>query len=76
MPVICGRVIVEPGDNVIGDADGVAVLPKARAADIIAAAEQRGAPYRGANPLRNIPFRDSNAAAIDRIRAMPGITWK
>lgn len=76
VPVICGRVIVHPGDIVIGDADGVAVLPKDRAADIVAAAEQRGAPYRGPNPLRSVPFRDSHAAAIARISAMPGLRWK
>ena len=76
VPVICGRVIVNPGDIVIGDADGVAVIPLERAEEVISAAEKRGAPYRGPNPLSNIPFREGNAAAIARISAMPGLRWK
>jgi RraA family protein len=38
-PVCCGGVPVLPGDLVLGDADGVVVVPRADAAEVIAAAE-------------------------------------
>nr|MBA3326307.1 RraA family protein [Paracoccaceae bacterium] len=37
MPVVVGGVPVEAGDVVIGDADGVVVIPHGRAADVVAA---------------------------------------
>jgi len=40
-PVLIGDVRVHAGDLVVGDDDGVVVLPAARAADIVAAGQQR-----------------------------------
>lgn len=42
-PVLVGDVTVEAGDLVVGDDDGVVVLPRARAADIVARGVQREA---------------------------------
>lgn len=39
-PVVCGGVWVCPGDVVIGDADGIIVVPKARAAEVADMAEK------------------------------------
>jgi regulator of RNase E activity RraA len=39
-PIICGGVWVRPGDVVIGDADGVIVIPQARAAEVADLAEK------------------------------------
>lgn len=44
VPVICGGVIVNPGDLVVGDGVGVVVVPKARIAAVIAAVEARKQP--------------------------------
>jgi len=41
VPVICGGVIVNPGDLILGDADGVVVVPQARIAEVVAAVEAR-----------------------------------
>jgi regulator of RNase E activity RraA len=35
VPVLCGGVRVEPGDLVLGDADGVVVVPQAREAEVL-----------------------------------------
>lgn len=42
-PTLFGDLTVHPGDLVIGDSDGVVVVPQARAAEVIAASEQRDA---------------------------------
>lgn len=35
VPVVCGGMIVHPGDIVVGDTDGVVVVPQARAQEVI-----------------------------------------
>ncbi|TCK25934.1 RraA family protein [Pseudonocardia endophytica] len=43
VPVACGGVVVEPGDVVVGDADGVAVVPRRHAlevAEVLAASRE------------------------------------
>lgn len=41
VPVVCGGVTVAPGDVVIADEEGIVVLPKAQAADLLAKAQGR-----------------------------------
>ncbi len=40
-PVVCGGVLVAPGDIILGDDDGVVVIPRARAADVVALGRAR-----------------------------------
>jgi len=40
LPVVCGGVLVRPGDIVVGDTDGIVVVPREDAAGILAAAQQ------------------------------------
>ena len=47
VPVQCGGVIVEPGDIVVGDADGVTVVPAGRAGDALIEVERIAARERG-----------------------------
>jgi regulator of RNase E activity RraA len=35
VPISCGGTVVSPGDIVVGDADGIAVVPRAMAAEIV-----------------------------------------
>jgi regulator of RNase E activity RraA len=42
-PVSIGGVVVNDGDLIIGDEDGIAVIPRERELEIVAAAEQKGA---------------------------------
>jgi 4-hydroxy-4-methyl-2-oxoglutarate aldolase len=50
VPIECGGVRVNPGDFVLGDHDGVVVLPAAVAAEAVALAEQKMA---GENTVRD-----------------------
>jgi 4-hydroxy-4-methyl-2-oxoglutarate aldolase len=41
VPVTCGGVRIEPGDYVVGDADGVVAVPRGEVEDVMEAARQR-----------------------------------
>jgi len=41
VPVVLGGVVVHPGDIVVADDDGVTVVPRERAGETLAAAQQR-----------------------------------
>jgi regulator of RNase E activity RraA len=40
VPVVCDGVTVEPGDIVVADADGIVVVPRDKAADVLAVAQE------------------------------------
>ncbi len=39
LPISCGGIVVRPGDIILGDADGVVVIPQEHAAEILAKAQ-------------------------------------
>lgn len=41
LPIVCAGILVSPGDVVVGDADGVVIVPRESAGTVAAAAEQR-----------------------------------
>jgi 4-hydroxy-4-methyl-2-oxoglutarate aldolase len=40
VPIICGDILVHPGDMIVGDDDGVAVIPKNLAEEVLTMAEE------------------------------------
>jgi 4-hydroxy-4-methyl-2-oxoglutarate aldolase len=74
VPVVCGGVIVNPGDLIVGDGDGVVVVPQARIAEVVAAVEKENrprnrpdvtAPRKPDAPLYYKKFEDTIAKLVD-----------
>lgn len=40
VPIVCGGIIVNPGDWIVGDDDGVVVIPKDKVEEVIHSAEE------------------------------------
>jgi 4-hydroxy-4-methyl-2-oxoglutarate aldolase len=74
IPVICGGVIVNPGDIILADSDGVVVLPPALAAKIIAGCEAHDRQARSDNE-QNVPFYKTKNSE-EKLRAFRDITWR
>jgi 4-hydroxy-4-methyl-2-oxoglutarate aldolase len=72
LPVVCGGVAVAPGDVLVGDSDGVVVIPGARLAEVVARLDQIRAAERvlQARLAEGLTRLDSTAAllASDRVR--------
>ena len=83
VPVICGGVIVNPGDLILGDEDGVVVIPKDWLADIIKATEGDRKDHARRPEGGNFPPRQkqdepyyAKSKYEDRLKEMDGIIWR
>ena len=74
IPVVCGGVIVYPGDIILADSDGVVVLKPEMAAAIIAAAERHDNQARG-DVSQDVPYFERKNSE-GKLRAFPNVMWK
>ncbi len=73
VPIVCGGVIVNPGDIILGDEDGVVVLPRERAEAILdGAGQQRLDPYPPVS--RKVPFGELGFE--EKLREIEGVEWR
>ena len=73
VPVICGGVIVNPGDIILADSDGVIALKPAMAEKIIAAAEAHDERSRSANS-KKVPYYEQKQSE-EKLRKFPDVKW-
>lgn len=73
VPVICGGVIVRPGDIVLGDCDGVVVLPVDQAEAILARSTAYQSEAAAANAAA-VPYYERHLSEA-KLRALSDIEW-
>jgi 4-hydroxy-4-methyl-2-oxoglutarate aldolase len=71
-PSICGGVIVWPGDVVLGDCDGVVVIPSARLAEVVATAEGY---VERARAAADVPYHERKGS-VEKLRARSDVEWQ
>ncbi|MDA0369798.1 MAG: RraA family protein [Proteobacteria bacterium] len=73
VPIVCGGIIVNPGDLILADEDGVVALPRALVASILDTAGQgRAEVYPPASRKKSYAER----GFVEKLRGMDGVTWK
>lgn len=71
--VICGGVIVNPGDIILGDCDGVVVLPREHA-DAILRRSEGYASQASSDNRADLPYWERRLSE-EKMRALPDIEW-
>lgn len=72
VPVSCGGVVVEPGDVVVGDSDGVAVVPRRHAEDVAQELANRAAEADAHDGARVTRIGDQFEATVAASRQQKG----
>lgn len=73
VPVICGGVIVYPGDIILGDMDGVVVLCPRSAARIVTQSQEHDTNARDASS-KQVPYYDVKDSEA-KMRAFDSVKW-
>ena len=73
VPVICGGVIVYPGDIILGDCDGVVVLPREQADSILRSSEGYSTLAAG-DAQADRPYWERRRSE-EKMRALPDVQW-
>jgi 4-hydroxy-4-methyl-2-oxoglutarate aldolase len=76
VPVVCAGVSVDPGDVIVGDADGVVVVPRERAAAVLAAADQRLAEEARTRARLKAGELGLDVYGLREVLAQQGVVWR
>lgn len=73
VPVICGGVIVHPGDIILADADDVVVIPPGQAEKVLAGCQAHDKQAKS-DHKNHIPFHERKDSE-KKLRAFPDVEW-
>lgn len=76
VPVVCAGAHIEPGDVIIGDADGVAVVPRGTAGAIADAADQRLAKEERTRARLKAGELGLDIYGLRDVLAQRGVVWR
>jgi len=76
VPIVCAGASVAPGDVVIGDADGVVVVPRESAAAVAAAADARLAKEEGTRQRLKAGELGLDIYGLRDVLAQRGVVWR
>ena len=76
VPIVCAGASISPGDVVIGDADGVVIVPRESAAAVAAAAEARLAKEEATRKRLEAGELGLDIYGLRDVLAQRGVTWR
>jgi 4-hydroxy-4-methyl-2-oxoglutarate aldolase len=75
VPIAFGGVVVNPGDIIVADEDGIVVVPQDRVEQVVAAAHELHARHEAAQPILLRGEVTGIGAILDQIRASGGVLF-
>ena len=75
-PIVCAGAAVSPGDVIVGDADGVVVVPRDSVAAVIAAADERLAKEERTRARLKAGELGLDIYGLRDVLARRGVTWR
>jgi 4-hydroxy-4-methyl-2-oxoglutarate aldolase len=76
VPIVCAGALVSPGDVIVGDADGVVVVPRDTAAAVVAAADQRLAKEERTRARLKAGELGLDIYGLREVLAARGVVWR
>ena len=76
VPVVCAGASISPGDVIVGDADGVVVVPRESASAVAAAAEQRLAKEERTRARLKAGELGLDIYGLREVLAQRGVVWR
>ena len=76
VPIVCAGASVAPGDVVVGDADGVVVVPRERAGAVVTAVDQRLAKEERTRARLKAGELGLDIYGLRDVLAQRGVVWR
>jgi 4-hydroxy-4-methyl-2-oxoglutarate aldolase len=76
VPIVCAGASIQPGDIVIGDADGVVIVSRDTAAEVVAAVDQRLAREEQTRARLKAGELGLDIYGLRDVLAQRGVVWR